>query len=533
MLSKPQAAKYFHNILIWPLSIVLPLFFMGTALAATTIPFTINVSEPVTVTGTPRIAVDVGGITRHATYVSGTGTAALIFTYSATTGDVDLNGVTLASPIDLNGGTIKDLNGNNATLTFTPPDTSNALVNFPSLGIDFVVDADGRYTLNGTVHNDLNSFLGAVGGTFTRASVGTYFDSTGTMQTASSGTPRFDYDPNTHTAIGLLIEESRTNLIRYSTNFQSGWTTLGGASITVNSTIAPDGTTTASTLTATNTGQNRIEQSSASAGVNYTYSLYVKKGTGRWIGLGYWAGSTAGDQGAKFDLDTLSTSVYGTEVSNPKIISLPNGWKRISANFTASAVVSGLKILLSDNSNVLNNTTTGIYSYIWGAQIEQGGFATSYIPTTSAATTRAADQISIPSSSWIGATTETIIAEVDTNVPQSNWASIFSHGLTYSGNRYLLVGSNGTITGGHSGANITTAISATPNTTFKAGTTFGPSSTLTSLNGTITTGSTVGRGSPSNTGIGAGNGQYLNGHLHWLKYYPTHIANTQLQLLTQ
>ena len=68
-------------------------------------------SEAVTVTGTPRIAVDVG-VSRYATYTSGSGSAALVFTYAMVAGDVDLDGVSLSSPIDLNGGTITDLNGN-------------------------------------------------------------------------------------------------------------------------------------------------------------------------------------------------------------------------------------------------------------------------------------------------------------------------------------------------------------------------------------------------------------------------------------
>ena len=72
--------------------------------------------------------------------------------------------------------------------------------------MDFIYDADGRYTLNGTAYNDLTSFLGASGGTFSRASIGTYFDSSGTLQTASSGTPRFDHAPITHAPKGILID---------------------------------------------------------------------------------------------------------------------------------------------------------------------------------------------------------------------------------------------------------------------------------------------------------------------------------------
>ena len=81
------------------------------------------------VTGTPRIAIDVGGVTRHAAYASGTGTAALTFSYVVQAGDFDADGITLAAPLDLNGGTLTDVAGNPASsLTFTAPDTSSLKV---------------------------------------------------------------------------------------------------------------------------------------------------------------------------------------------------------------------------------------------------------------------------------------------------------------------------------------------------------------------------------------------------------------------
>jgi len=97
--------------------------------SAATLNFTVTASESVTVTGTPRIAIDVGGTTRYATYASGTGSAALTFSYAVQAGDFDANGIALASPLQLNGGSIVDSVGNPASnLAFTLPDTSTLKV---------------------------------------------------------------------------------------------------------------------------------------------------------------------------------------------------------------------------------------------------------------------------------------------------------------------------------------------------------------------------------------------------------------------
>lgn len=97
--------------------------------AAATLNFTVATSEPVIVTGTPRLAIDVGGVTRYATYASGSGSAALTFSYAVQSGDFDANGITLVSPLQLDGGAIIDSVGNPAAnLAFTVPDTANLKV---------------------------------------------------------------------------------------------------------------------------------------------------------------------------------------------------------------------------------------------------------------------------------------------------------------------------------------------------------------------------------------------------------------------
>ncbi|MCH7410708.1 Ig-like domain-containing protein [Belliella sp. DSM 111904] len=78
--------------------------------------FTLNFSEVVTVNGSPQLSLTIGSTTRQATYISGSGTNALVFRYTVQSGDLDLNGI-LAGTLSLNGGTIRDFADNNANLT--------------------------------------------------------------------------------------------------------------------------------------------------------------------------------------------------------------------------------------------------------------------------------------------------------------------------------------------------------------------------------------------------------------------------------
>ncbi|MEK0188850.1 Ig-like domain-containing protein, partial [Microcoleus anatoxicus] len=93
--------------------------------------FTVNFSEAVTLDttgGTPRIAITMGSSTVYASYVSGSGSSALTFRYTVQSGDLDSNGIALAAAIDLNGGTIRDSAGNNATTTLNSVGSTTGVV---------------------------------------------------------------------------------------------------------------------------------------------------------------------------------------------------------------------------------------------------------------------------------------------------------------------------------------------------------------------------------------------------------------------
>jgi len=92
----------------------------GAYKAGEVLSFTVNASEAVLVNtggGTPRLALDIGGATRYASYVSGSGSSALLFQYTVQAGDTDSDGIAVAGSLDLNGGTTRDAAGNDLNLT--------------------------------------------------------------------------------------------------------------------------------------------------------------------------------------------------------------------------------------------------------------------------------------------------------------------------------------------------------------------------------------------------------------------------------
>lgn len=98
--------------------------------------FAVTYDENLTVNtagGTPHLALILGSSTVHAAYQSGSGTGTHVFSYTVQAGDMDMDGITLANNIVLNGGTIQDIAGNNVQLALqNVMPTSNVFVNTAS-----------------------------------------------------------------------------------------------------------------------------------------------------------------------------------------------------------------------------------------------------------------------------------------------------------------------------------------------------------------------------------------------------------------
>jgi hypothetical protein len=229
-----------------------------------------------------------------------------------------------------------------------------------------------------------------------RASTALYYDSNGYIQIAGIDEPRYNYNPADLTAPPkLLLEDSSTNLLTYSEQFDHADWTKASATITPNAVTAPDGTTTADKLIASTvdaTHKTLQTVSSVTLGVQYSLSIFAKKGEYDYLRIsGAGAGFIYPDY-AYFDL-TNGTIGITNSVDDVLIESVSDGWYRCAVVLTADATDTGEFIAYVFNSNSLSgyagDGTSGLY--IWGAQLEEGDRPTSYIPTTSAPVTRAAD----------------------------------------------------------------------------------------------------------------------------------------------
>jgi hypothetical protein len=110
------------------------------------IDFIVNIDELVNIVGTPRLQIDIGGVTKYADYISGTGTTALTFRYVVEAGLLDIDGIVLVSPLDLNAGTIQNTLLQNLDLVFTPPVMPAVLVDsMPPIITSITPPADATY----------------------------------------------------------------------------------------------------------------------------------------------------------------------------------------------------------------------------------------------------------------------------------------------------------------------------------------------------------------------------------------------------
>ena len=434
----------------------------------------------------------------------------------------------------------------------------------PSLDLRF---ADNKSLVDATT--------GASLVTFTRASSGTFVDSAGVLQTAATDVPRFDHNPTTGESLGLLVEEARTNLLVQSNGFDTTWTN-SLTSETANAGTAPDGTSTAwelkDTVDAT-ASQHLLSQTPATfvSGTSYTFSVWAKSGTLSHIALTFPAPAFGATLTSRYSLAT-GTVISVAAGTTATVTAFPDGWYRVTTAATATASASAvlnIRLALAGTTLYQGDGTGTIL--IYGAQLEAGAFATSYIPTTTATVTRAADVASITGtnfSSWFNgitgsfysstsilgrnqtASTATLYAngifKIKDNTVNSNLSRthhyhvdatqrIMAGARDASGIQFLSentlsisTGSVYSMASAYTNASTDAAISVNGRTPVNAS-----SSTSITLTGLTTM--LIGAGYFGAIGGGApgGGSMYLNGHIRRLTYWPTRFGSEVLQRITQ
>ena len=199
---------------------------------------------------------------------------------------------------------------------------------------------------------------------FARASVGTRVNENGLIEEVASGLPRIDY---TDGSGSWLLEPASTNLITYSEDFSNAiWTKSGNTVVTLNNAISPDGTLNASTVTGlsgTSTNDLYTQPTFNTSNKTVTYSVYLK-GSG-----------------------TLRINVSNNiDDNSSKTLTLTNNWERYFITYSFNASASTQMVCNLDDLSATATTYE-----VWGAQLEENSYSTSYIKTVGTTQTRSAD----------------------------------------------------------------------------------------------------------------------------------------------
>ena len=242
-------------------------------------------------------------------------------------------------------------------------------------------------------YNDENNNFKPLPFDFTRASTATYVDSDGLIKTSRNGEARIDYTDSTDGA--LLLEPSRTNLATYSEAFDNAAWTHHDVTV-VSGQVSPTGNTSAFKLVeGTEISYHQIYLGNVFTPVvnnYYTFSFFAKPAE-RTVINGILQTYNLID--VKFDLIAKTATVISGLNASGTIKEYSNGWYKCTVSGQSSQVLGAyVNIQLNNGSNNVYNGDGSSGAYIWGAQVEAGSYATSYIPTSGSAVTRVGDACS-------------------------------------------------------------------------------------------------------------------------------------------
>jgi hypothetical protein len=297
--------------------------------------------------------------------------------------------------------------------------------------------------------------LGASGDfNVTRATTATRVNESGFIESVASGIPRLDYYTSGGTAgcPALLVEPQAQNTCLQSETFQS-WSFTNASGSSGNVGASPSNTQTAGLFIPNSgtTGRGQVACGTLSNATAYSFSWFIKAPTNSltsvWLYISDGGDGTGTHRwGVIVDLSNFTLTDYTANngsVTSKAVENYGNGWYRVRVTGQVTSGMSGssVAVVRKLNTGADTNGINGVL--VWGAQVETGPVATSYIPTTAAAVTRNGDVISVSGavSGCIGQTEGVFYLEFQASPSgsSSNWLNISDN----TTNNWLFIGKDG------------------------------------------------------------------------------------------
>lgn len=358
--------------------------------------------------------------------------------------------------------------------------------------------------------------LSAYGLTFARAGAATFIRSNGLVGYVASGEPRFTYEliGSTYVSKGVLIEAAVTNLLTHSQTFSTvggdfQWTDVNITRATGQ--VSPDGTTNAVRFTASAGNATITHGLTTSTSAIRTWSAWIRRVSGT----------------GNIQVSTAVTPAYSS-------VTVTNDWVRYQG--TTGSAQAKLSFRIVDNTNSIE---------IWGAQLEDGTAASSYVPVTLNPDTRGDDRLTMSGTNFTSWFTQ-----------PGTFVVKYFRGVVGAGNRSVLVfdvaatkhlhlkHANGSTTSSllwTTGSITATSLTSSRNcTAFTINGSSNAAIRMCTNGGTVTSGtsnvspSTIGWmniGTGSITGISDFEG-HLNNGVHSVVFYPRLLSDIELQTYT-